>query len=66
MAAVLSSDMDNTDKVVGFLGECKNMGLKVLKVNINVGRYMFYVNDNNSATSSQGIIPLSQYEKSRK
>ncbi len=30
MAAVLSSDMDNTDKVVGFLDETRVMGLTVL------------------------------------
>ncbi|MDQ3287359.1 MAG: DNA polymerase III subunit alpha, partial [Pseudomonadota bacterium] len=30
MAAVLSSDMDNTDKVVGFLDECRVMKLNVL------------------------------------
>ena len=30
MAAVLSSDMDNTDKVVGFLEECASMELNVL------------------------------------
>src|SRR3546814_10665408 len=29
MAAVLSSDMDNTDKVVGFLDEARTMGLDV-------------------------------------
>ena len=27
MAAVLSSDMDNTDKMVNFISECKNMTL---------------------------------------
>jgi DNA polymerase III subunit alpha len=30
MAAVLSSDMDNTDKVVGFLDEARAMGLDVV------------------------------------
>ncbi|KAG1592237.1 hypothetical protein G6F46_014532 [Rhizopus delemar] len=30
MAATLSSDLDNTDKVVGFLDEVRNLGLTVL------------------------------------
>jgi len=41
MAAVLSSDMDNTDKVVGFLNEAKTMGLTVLPPDVNASNYMF-------------------------
>lgn len=41
MAAVLSSDMDNTDKVVGFLNEAKDMGLTVLPPDVNASAYMF-------------------------
>lgn len=44
MAAVLSSDMDNTDKVVGFINECHVMGLTVRPPNINEGEYHFTVN----------------------
>ena len=44
MAAVLSSDMDNTDKVVGFIEEAQRMGLKVLAPNIATGHYHFTVN----------------------
>ena len=44
MAAVLSSDMDNTDKVVSFYHECQSMGLTVLLPNINVSDYPFAVN----------------------
>ena len=35
MAAVLSSDMDNTDKVTGFLDECRVMGLTVLPPDVD-------------------------------
>ena len=35
MAAVLSSDMDNTDKVVGFLDEARAIGLTVLPPDVN-------------------------------
>jgi DNA polymerase-3 subunit alpha len=41
IAAVLSSDMDNTDKVVNFLGEARAMGLSVLPPDINASAYMF-------------------------
>lgn len=43
MAAVLSSDMDNTDKVVIFLQECKNLNLKVNLPDINNSFYKFKV-----------------------
>ena len=41
MAAVLSSDMDNTDKVVGFLDECRAMKLTVLPPDVGASAYMF-------------------------
>jgi len=41
MAAVLSSDMDNTDKVVGFIEECRVMGLRVDPPDVNLSEYRF-------------------------
>ena len=41
MAAVLSSDMDNTDKVVGFLDEARALSLTVLPPDVNASAYMF-------------------------
>ena len=41
MAATLSSDMDNTDKVVNFLDECKAIGLTVEPPNVNASAYKF-------------------------
>ncbi len=41
MAAVLSSDMDSTDKVVGLLDEARTMGLDVLPPDVNASAYMF-------------------------
>ncbi|RMG58682.1 MAG: DNA polymerase III subunit alpha [Gammaproteobacteria bacterium] len=35
MAAVLSADMDNTDKVVTLIDECRRMGLEVVPPDIN-------------------------------
>jgi DNA polymerase-3 subunit alpha len=35
MTALLSSDMDNTDKVVNFIAECRDMGVRVLPPDVN-------------------------------
>jgi len=44
MAAVLSSDMDNTDKVVILIEECRHMKLKILPPSLNGSKYKFTVN----------------------
>src|SRR5690606_13721878 len=49
MAAVLSSDLDNTDKVVGFLDEARAMGLEVLPPDVNASGYMFEAIDGHGA-----------------
>jgi DNA polymerase-3 subunit alpha len=41
MAAVLSADMDHTDKVVTLIKECADMELEVLPPDINASRYEF-------------------------
>lgn len=41
MAAVLSSDMDNTDKVVRFIHECRNMGLTIQTPHANHSQWRF-------------------------
>jgi DNA polymerase-3 subunit alpha len=41
MAAVLSADMDHTDKVVTLIKECSDMGLTVLSPAVNASRYEF-------------------------
>jgi len=43
MAAVLSSDMDNTDKVIIFIEECRAMKLTVRSPNVNYSQYQFVV-----------------------
>jgi len=45
MAAVLSSDMDNTEKVVNFIHECEHMNLNVLPPSINHSDHAFTVKD---------------------
>lgn len=56
MAAVLSSDMDNTDKVVTLIDECCNMKLKVLLPNVNTCEYMFTANTDNEVLYGLGAI----------
>ncbi len=43
MAAVLSADMDNTDKVVTLIDECRDMQLKVEPPNVNLCEHRFTV-----------------------
>lgn len=45
MAAVLSADMDNTDKVVTLIDDCSEMKLNVTPPNINLCKHQFTVDD---------------------
>jgi len=45
MAAVLSSDMDHTDKVVTMIAECRDMQLKILPPDINCCEFAFVPQD---------------------
>ncbi len=56
MAAVLSSDMDNTDKVVVLIEECRQMKLVILPPTINVSTYRFTANDDNHIVYGLGAI----------
>ncbi|MBA8889375.1 DNA polymerase-3 subunit alpha [Dokdonella fugitiva] len=56
MAAVLSSDMDNTDKVVNFLGEARALGLEVLPPAINASNYMFEATDAKTIRYGLGAV----------
>ena len=56
MAAVLSSDMDNTDKVVNFLDEARAMGLIVRPPDINASAYQFRAEDDGSIRYGLGAI----------
>lgn len=46
MAAVLSSDMNHTDKVVGFIEDCRLQRITVLPPNVNKSLYKFSVAEN--------------------
>ena len=56
MAAVLSSDMDNTDKVVNFIEECRSMKLKVEPPDVNRSRYMFTIDGDATVVYGLGAI----------
>lgn len=56
MAAVMSSDMDNTDKVVTFIDECAHMKLKILPPSINHSMYHFTVIDKDTIIYGLGAI----------
>jgi DNA polymerase-3 subunit alpha len=56
MAAVLSSDMDKTDKVVMLFDECASMGLKVLPPDVNESVYAFRVAGEYSIRYGMGAI----------
>jgi DNA polymerase III subunit alpha len=56
MAAVLSSDMDNTDKVVGFLDEARALGLTVLPPDVDASRYMFEAIDASTIRYGLGAV----------
>ncbi len=56
VAAVLSSDMDNTEKVVRFVKECEYMGILLNPPNINLSDYTFIVTENNEIIYGLGAI----------
>jgi DNA polymerase-3 subunit alpha len=56
MAAVLSSDMDNTDKVVNFLEDTRAMGLSVLLPDVNASNYMFVALDAKTIRYGLGAV----------
>ena len=56
MSAVLSSDMDKTDKVVALKYECDQIALKVEPPDVNASRYMFTVSGERSIRYGLGAI----------
>jgi DNA polymerase-3 subunit alpha len=56
MAAVLSADMDNTDKVVTLVNECRERGLTILPPNVNQSDYKFTPRDDETIMYGLGAI----------
>ncbi len=56
MAAVLSADMDNTDKLVPLVEECRSsMKLQILPPHVNVSEYKFTVIDDQNKAIRYGL-----------
>ncbi len=56
MAAVLSSDIDHTDKVVTLIDECNQMGLTILPPDVNESQHVFTVADDRTIRYGLGAI----------
>jgi DNA polymerase-3 subunit alpha len=56
MAAVMSADMDNTEKIVTLVDECNNMEIDLLPPDVNAGQYKFTVNDDEQIVYGIGAV----------
>lgn len=56
MAAVMSTEMDNLDKVVPLIEECRNLKLTVTPPDVNVGGYKFTVDTEGRVVYGLGAI----------
>ncbi len=56
MAAVLTADMQNTDKVVTLVEECRNLKLDLVLPDVSTSEYTFTVNDDGQIVYGLGAI----------
>jgi DNA polymerase-3 subunit alpha len=56
MAAVLSADMDNTEKVVTFIDDCRQAGLEVVPPDVNRSQYRFSTEHEGNVIFGLGAI----------
>lgn len=56
MAAVLTADMHNTDKVVTLIEECRHMKLRIVAPDVNNSEYRFTVDDDGQIVYGLGAI----------
>ena len=56
MAAVLSADMDNTDKIVVLIDECRDLDLEVRPPDVNHCEYAFTAADDSSIRYGLGAV----------
>jgi len=56
MAATMSSELNNTDKIVQFIEECRRMGIKVLPPDINESNLDFTIIDKKTIRFGLGAI----------
>ena len=56
LAAALSSDIDNTDRLMTLKNDCRQLSLKIIPPDINTSDYLFSVSDNTSILYGLGAI----------
>ncbi len=56
MAAVMSADMDNSDKILTLVDECVRMGIEILPPDLNAGKYKFTVDSEGRIVYGIGAI----------
>lgn len=56
MASVLSSEIENTDKLSGLIYECRNLGIFVKPPSLRTSQYAFTVNDKNEIEYGLGAL----------
>ena len=56
MAAVMSSELDNTDKLLTLRDECRSLGVSVRLPAVNEGKYLFTVNEDGEVVYGLGAI----------
>jgi len=56
MAAVMSSEMQNTDNVVFLIDDCRNNGLEVFPPSVNMSFYQFHASDEKAIVYGLGAI----------
>lgn len=56
MAAALSSDMDNTDRVVTLISDCREMNIEILPPDVNTGYYNFETTEDGGIMYGLGAI----------
>ncbi|PLK58067.1 DNA polymerase III subunit alpha [Candidatus Palibaumannia cicadellinicola] len=56
MAAAMTTDIDNIDKVVGLVDECLRIGITILPPDINISQYHFHVNEEGEIVYGLGAI----------
>jgi DNA polymerase-3 subunit alpha len=56
MAAVLSAEMQNTDKIVTLIDECNALGIAIIPPDVNLGEFLFTVNEEGEIVYGLGAI----------
>ncbi|CAL4042800.1 DNA polymerase III subunit alpha [Buchnera aphidicola (Anoecia corni)] len=56
MASIMSSEIDNTERIVTLVNEVKRMNIAIVPPSIKYSEYFFYVNKNNHIVYGMGAI----------